>query len=148
MIIRLAESTEMESIVKIIDETELSDIYFKSKNLHKIIANAVSKNEIFVLFDKEIVGFIWTKEDASFDKYPFLHLIAVKSNQRSKGYGSFLLDFFENDLYKDAERLFLMVGDFNQRAKKLYEALGYQKVGMLPKFYCDSVDEYLMMKEK
>lgn len=148
MTIRLAKTNETESIVKIINETDLSEIYFKEKDLHKIIYNAISKQEVYILLEDEMLGFIWTKEDGSFDKYPFLHMIAVKSHQRSKGYGKHLLDFFENDLYVDSERFFLMVGGFNTRAKKLYETIGYQNVGILPKFYCDHVDEFLMMKVK
>lgn len=148
MTIRLAETSETEDIVRIINETDLSEIYFKEKDLHKIIYNAISKHEVHILLADEILGFIWTKEDGSFDKYPFLHMIAVKSNQRSKGYGKYLLNFFEHDLYADSERFFLMVGNFNTRAKKLYETIGYQNVGVLPKFYCDRVDEFLMMKVK
>lgn len=41
-----------------------------------------------------------------------------------------------------------MVGDFNFRVKKLYEELRYIEVGMIPGFYKDGINEYLMMKSK
>jgi len=148
MNIQKAHLNDLEHIVNIIVDSSIGEIYFKNKNLSKIIGSAISSDDFHVLYDNEIVGFIWSKKDASFDKYPFLHLITVKSEMRGKGYGRALLDYFENQLYKDAEKLFLMVGDFNERAKKLYEELDYKEVGILPSFYCDSVNEYLMMKEK
>ena len=45
-------------------------------------------------------------------------------------------------------KYFLTVDDFNPRAKKLYENLGYQYVGELPDFYKKGIDCYLMMKRR
>jgi ribosomal protein S18 acetylase RimI-like enzyme len=49
---------------------------------------------------------------------------------------------------EDASSNFLVVADFNPDAKRLYERLGYQQVGVLPGLYKEGVTEYLMMKEK
>ncbi len=42
--------------------------------------------------------------------------------------------------------IFLFAADFNAEARKLYESLGYNQVGIVPGFYKKGVDEYLLMK--
>ncbi|WP_243277881.1 GNAT family N-acetyltransferase [Clostridium yunnanense] len=44
--------------------------------------------------------------------------------------------------------IFLMVADFNKDAKKLYEKMGYEQVGIIPSFYRKGINEHLMMKVK
>ncbi|MBQ7782815.1 MAG: hypothetical protein IJ368_02495 [Oscillospiraceae bacterium] len=45
-----------------------------------------------------------------------------------------------------SDKYFLTVDDFNVNAKKIYERLGYQCVGLLPDFYKKGIDCYVMMK--
>lgn len=45
-------------------------------------------------------------------------------------------------------KYFLTVDDFNPRARKLYENLGYKCVGELPDFYKQGINCYLMMKTR
>ena len=45
-------------------------------------------------------------------------------------------------------KYFLTVDDFNPRARKLYENLGYKCVGELPDFYKQRINCYLMMKTR
>lgn len=51
-------------------------------------------------------------------------------------------------MFQDSSKVFLVVADFYPDAKRLYESLGYQQVGILPGLYKEGVAEYLMMKEK
>ena len=57
-----------------------------------------------------------------------------------------LLKIFEDTVFVDHSKVFLVVADFNPDAKRLYEHLGYQQVGVLPNLYKDGIAEHLMMK--
>jgi ribosomal protein S18 acetylase RimI-like enzyme len=86
--------------------------------------------------------------EGAFHVFPYLHIIAVKENFRGMGIGKKLLAFFEETVFSDNSKVFLVVADFNPGAKRLYEHLGYQQVGVIPGLYKEGVSEYLMMKER
>ena len=83
----------------------------------------------------------------AFHSFPYQHIIAVKEEFRRLGIGKKLLAFFEEMVFMDHSKVFLVVADFNPEAKRLYESLGYQQVGAIPGLYKEGVTEYLMMKE-
>ena len=90
--------------------------------------------------------FIWFILDGVFHSFPYLHIIAVKKENRKLGVGKKLLEFFEDICFKDHGKLFLVVADFNPDAKMIYERIGYIEVGIIPGLYRDGITEYLMMK--
>ena len=60
-----------------------------------------------------------------------------------------LIKFFEDNASDSSSaKYFLTVDDFNPRAKKLYENLGYKCVGELTDFYKNGINCYLMMKRR
>lgn len=135
-------------ITNLIRNSDLGEIYFKEKNLLSIVEKAIDTSTVYVAITDDIVGFIWSDDYGVFDKYPYLHMVIVDEKHRSKGYGEQLLAFFEKELYGNQNKLFMMVGEYNPRAKSLYETVGYKEVGRLPSFYKDGIHEILMMKEK
>jgi ribosomal protein S18 acetylase RimI-like enzyme len=46
-----------------------------------------------------------------------------------------------------ADKVFLVVADYNPDAKRFYERNGYQQVGKIPDLYRPGVTEYLMVKD-
>jgi ribosomal protein S18 acetylase RimI-like enzyme len=46
-----------------------------------------------------------------------------------------------------ADRLFLVVADYNPGAKRFYERNGYQQLGEIPNLYRPGVTEYMMAKD-
>jgi ribosomal protein S18 acetylase RimI-like enzyme len=114
------------------------------------LSEGITKEELFVAVDEgeECVGFIWFILKSAFHSFPYLHIIAVKEAFRGKGIGKKLLSFFEEAVFTDNSKVFLVVADFNPDAKRLYESLGYQQVGVIPNLYKEGVSEYLMMKER
>jgi ribosomal protein S18 acetylase RimI-like enzyme len=114
------------------------------------LTDGISRKEMFVAVNDEgeCVGFIWFVWGGAFHSFPYLHIIAVKDEFRGQGIGKRLLSFFEEAVFPEYSKVFLVVADFNPDAKRLYERLGYRQVAALPGLYKEGVTEYLMMKER
>lgn len=145
-----AEANQLNECKAILQKSELGRIYFSDESkASRVLSEAISKKEVYVAINKEgeNVGFIWFTQDGTFYKYPYLHMIVVKEQYRNGGIGQRLLQYFEEVSSKRASKVFLLVGDFNERAKELYKRIGYKIIGTLPNFYKEGVNEVLMMKE-
>jgi ribosomal protein S18 acetylase RimI-like enzyme len=132
-------------------KSKLGQEYFPAeKSVPSALTEGISKEEIFVAVDEggECLGFIWFILTGAFHSFPYLHVIAVKEAFRGMGIGKKLLCFFEEAVFTDYSKVFLVVADFNPAAKRLYERLGYKQVGEIPDLYKDGVSEYLMMKKR
>ena len=98
------------------------------------------------LIEEACVGFTYIIPKGAFHSFPYLHIIAVKEDYRDRGIGKALLDFSESIASKMADKLFLVVADYNPDAKRFYERNGYQQVGEIPNLYRPGITEYLMTK--
>lgn len=81
-----------------------------------------------------------------FRKFSYLSIIAVEYSYRCKGVGKELLKKFEETGFKQADRVFLLVSDFNKKAQSLYSKLGYSKVGKIPDLFKKGVSEHILVK--
>ncbi len=148
--IKIADSSYIHTCVKILQDSKIGEVYFSDdKKTTDTITNAVSAHELYVAVgeNEECFGFIYYKSEGMLGSYPYLHIIAVKSEYRSRGIGRQLIKYFEDHASKyPSTKYFLTADDFNARAKRFYESLGYHCVGVLPDFYQKGVSCYLMMK--
>ncbi len=76
---------------------------------------------------------------------PYIASVAVASQARGRSIGTALVSHAEN-LYPEARHIFLLVSSFNQRARQLYERLGYRQVGELADYVIPGATEILMHK--
>lgn len=145
-----AEDKHLNECKIALQKSELGKVYFpEEEKVIKTINEGISKGEIFVAVNKECecLGFIWAISKGAFHSFPYLHIIAVKEEYRSQGIGKKLLHYFEDTFSNMSTKLFLVVADFNPKAKKLYQSIGYKEVGIIPNLYKSGVSESLMMKE-
>jgi ribosomal protein S18 acetylase RimI-like enzyme len=77
---------------------------------------------------------------------PYLASIAVAESARDHGVGGRLLRHLEDRFRPQARHFFLCVSSFNEGARRLYERLGYQQVGLLADYVIEGADELLMHK--
>lgn len=146
-----ADASHLPDCVAALSDSELGRVYFPSEeNALASIAEGVARDEVFVAVDEAgaCVGFIWFVFGGAFHSFPYLHVIAVKGEHRGEGVGKQLLQFFEEGVFADSAKAFLVVADFNPDARRLYERLGWRQVGAIPGLYREGVTEYLMMKER
>jgi ribosomal protein S18 acetylase RimI-like enzyme len=133
-----------------LQKSELGRVYFPEEDKAiKALNEGISKGEVFIATNKEheCLGFIWFILNGAFHCFPYLHIIAVKEEFRNLGIGKKLLQYVEETTSKNSSKLFLVVADFNPRAKRLYQNIGYKEVGTIPSLYKRGVTECLMMKE-
>jgi ribosomal protein S18 acetylase RimI-like enzyme len=144
------EADNLEDCYEALMKPDIGRAYFSNFDARKILIRGLENEEIDVAVDKDegCVGFIWYERHGAFGMHTYLHMIAIKEEFRNMGIGKKLIAHFEANTFKNDNIIFLMVADFNTEARKLYETIGYKLVGMIPGFYRESIDEYLMMKSK
>ena len=141
----------MADCIEAIRDSKLGTVYFRSdEDIVNELTKGVGKEDFFVASGdrNECLGFIWYHLTGAFHTYPYVHIVAVKKEFRGRGVGGALLHFFEEQIFPNHSKAFLLVGDFNTAARRLYERLGYQKISEIPDLHEEGVTEYLMMKRR
>lgn len=148
--IKIANMSYVDDCVNILQNSELGKVYFSDYAKAKgMLTYAIEQKGVYAAFDdkEECMGFIYYMSKGVFGSYPYLHIVVVKEECRSLGIGKQLMKYFEENASDSLPaKYFLTVDDFNPKAKKLYEYLGYECVGELPDFYKKGINCYLMMK--
>jgi len=76
----------------------------------------------------------------------YIQIIAVTHEARGTGAGTELIRFAENRIFSEFPNAFLCVTDTNNRARALYERLGYELIGEIPNYLVQGKSEFLMRK--
>lgn len=129
----------------------LEDYHYKDlkdiKDYIKWLFYHSKENRLIIIakVEKEIVGFIAgniSYYDKKIEKTVMnIHELVVKPNYRSKGIGSYLIyEFIKRAKNKNKQRnkkidhVILWVGENNQKAKKLYENIGFYTIDKVNKW--------------
>ena len=101
--------------------------------------------EVYVaLLDCKIAGFIMLNMRGAFVGY--IQSICVAPQWRGQGIGSCLIAFAEQRIFRETTNVFICVSSFNPDARRLYERLGYELVGVLKDYLVSGYDEILLRK--
>jgi ribosomal protein S18 acetylase RimI-like enzyme len=76
----------------------------------------------------------------------YICALAVKPAHRNCGIGTRLLKFAEERIFRESPNVFLCVTSFNAGAQRLYERLGFRKVGEITDFAIPGAHEHLLRK--
>lgn len=105
------------------------------------------------IYEGKIVGYIIARvekgslPDIDLGLIGHIVSIAVHPDYRKRGLGRFLMEKAEEELKRrGCRRVFLEVRVSNTPAIKLYQRLGYIKFRVIPHYYQDGEDAYLMLK--
>jgi ribosomal-protein-alanine N-acetyltransferase len=91
-----------------------------------------------------IAGFVMINMHGAFIGY--IRAVCVAAESRGSGLGSQLIAFAEERIFRDSPNVFLCVSSFNERARALYERLGYEPIGELRDYLVRGASEFLMRK--
>ena len=127
-------------------QSKLGEKYFSSPgSVENAILEGIRQGNLYVaLIGEACIGFTYIIPKGAFHSFPYLHIITIKEEYRGQGVGKALLDYSEWIASEMADKLFLVVADYNPEAKRFYERNGYQQVGEIPNLYRPGITEYLM----
>lgn len=91
-----------------------------------------------------VLGFIIINMHGAFIGY--IQTVCISADLRSQGIGSQLISFGEERIFRDTPNVFMCVSSFNERARQLYEKLGYERIGELKDFIVPGHAEILLRK--
>ncbi|MGH9199041.1 MAG: GNAT family N-acetyltransferase [Acidimicrobiia bacterium] len=78
----------------------------------------------------------------------YLQTICVRPDCRGRGLGTLLIEWAENRIFQQSPNVFMCVSSFNAGARRLYERLGYEVVGVLRSYVVPEHDEVLLRKTR
>jgi len=78
----------------------------------------------------------------------YIQTVCAAPEYRGKGVGTALVAFAEERILREHRNVFICVSDFNPAARRLYERLGYQRVGELTDYLVAGHSELLLRKTR
>ena len=106
--------------------------------------------EVYVALSREppdtgsVLGFVVLVMQGAFVGY--IQSLAVDDRLRGRGIGTALMEYVEQRIFRDQPNVFICASSFNPGAQRLYERLGYLRVGELPDFMVAGHSEILYRK--
>jgi ribosomal protein S18 acetylase RimI-like enzyme len=91
-----------------------------------------------------VLGFVVLVMQGAFVGY--IQSLAVDDRWRGQGIGSALMEFAEQRVLREQPNVFICASSFNPGAQRLYERLGYRRVGELTDFMVAGHSEILYRK--
>ena len=76
----------------------------------------------------------------------YIQTVCIMPEWRGQGAGSKLVAFAEERIFRESPNVFMCVSSFNQHAQRLYERLGYERVGVMKNYIVSGHDEILLRK--
>ena len=106
-----------------------------------------SAKEVYVVRDANgISGFMVLNMRGLLTGY--IQILCVRPDRRGQGLGSQLIRWAEDRILRDSPNVFICVSSFNAGARRLYERLGFQPVGVLRELAVPGHDELLLRKTR
>ncbi len=119
MEIRYAKSGDLEMISEY-------DLHISKEELKNTIA---MKRMILLFIDGKYKG--WLRFNLFWDNIPFMNLLFLFEEQRGKGYGKKLVEFWEQEMAKQGYRFVMTSTQSDEEAQFFYRKLGYTDRGAL-----------------
>ena len=79
--------------------------------------------------DDTFIG--WLRFNLFWDNIPFMNMLYLLENYRKKGYGSQLVNFWENEMFKNKYKMVLTSTQSNEQAQFFYRKIRYVDCGSL-----------------
>lgn len=128
--IQKADPAKLEEYKHIFDNSALYTHYFKKKPelLEQWLTEYMLNAYIAVDRNGNSVGWISiSASDAHIDGLPNITLLGVKDSARGRGIGQMLISFYVDVMTQlGCEECAVVVNDWNPRARKLYDSLGFK----------------------
>ena len=119
MEIRYAKPSDLEMIAEYDDDVS-----------EEVLKDAIAMKRIILLFiDGEYEG--WLRFNLFWDNIPFMNLLYLSEDQRGKGYGKKMVEFWEREMAEQGFGFVLTSTQSDEEAQFFYRKLGYTDRGAL-----------------
>ena len=119
MEIRYAKADELEMIAEYDEHLSKDEL-----------KNAIAMKRIILLFiEGEYEG--WLRFNLFWDNIPFMNLLYISEEQRGKGYGRKLVEFWEHEMAEQGYQFVMTSTQSDEEAQFFYRKLGYTDRGAL-----------------
>ncbi|HEY1307521.1 MAG TPA: GNAT family N-acetyltransferase [Vicinamibacterales bacterium] len=78
----------------------------------------------------------------------YIQTVCVRADRRGQGLGSTLVNWSQERIFRDSPNVFICVSSFNPDARRLYERLGFEVVGVFRELIVPGHDELLLRKSR
>ena len=96
----------------------------------EVLSNAIAMKRIILLFiDGEFEG--WLRFNLFWDNIPFMNLLYLSEEQRRKGYGRKMVEFWEREMADQGYDFVLTSTQSDEEGQFFYRKLGYIDRGAL-----------------
>ena len=94
------------------------------------LKNCITEKRILLMFENGVfVG--WLRFNLFWDSIPFMNMLYFTEEQRRKGYGRTLVEFWENEMLKNQYKTVMTSTRADEKAQFFYRKLGYRDCGSL-----------------
>jgi len=110
-----------------LDDKELllsKDYHIKEDIWEESIRN---KHQLIMFVDGKFAG--WLRYNLFWDEIPFMNMLYLIDTYRGKGFGTKLVNFWENEMIKSGYDKVMTSSQANECARHFYRKLGYQDSG-------------------
>ena len=119
MEIRYAKPSDLEMISEYDDDVS-----------EEVLKSAIAMKRIILLFiDGELEGYL--RYNLFWDNIPFMNLLYLFEEQRGKGYGTKMVEFWEHEMAEQGYKFVLTSTQSNEEGQFFYRKLGYTDRGAL-----------------
>ena len=119
MEIRYAKPSDLEMIAEYDDDVS-----------EEVLKDAIAMKRIILLFiDGDYEG--WLRFNLFWDNIPFMNLLYLSEDQRGKGYGTKMVEFWEREMAEQGFGFVLTSTQSDEEAQFFYRKLGYTDRGAL-----------------
>ena len=120
--------------------------------LDRALSEALADPAMEVLFAEPsdrpgvCAGLLWFAPSGTFLMGGYLKLLAVNPSFQGRGVGRALVAELELRVSVQSSKLFLLVSEFNHKAARFYESLGYLRAGRFEALVLPDTDEIVYWK--
>jgi ribosomal-protein-alanine N-acetyltransferase len=119
-------------------------LMYDESDVEAIVRAARSDHLLLARLGDQTVGFALSAPGVLLGEY--LKILAVDDAYRAHGIGRQLMDALEARAFRQWPNVYLCVSDFNHGARRFYQRLGYEDVGLLKDLLLPGKGEVLMRK--
>ncbi len=108
---------------------DLETVLMYDKHISKDeLNNLIRLNRVFIVqINDKFAG--WLRYNLFWDNMPFMNMLYLLEDERRKGYGKLIVEYWENEMKKLGHKNVLTSTASDEYAQHFYMKLGYRAVG-------------------